>query len=173
MNEYALGVAAGFLFVFFVIVIYYAVRGRKKKPVYDERQMLARNAAYKRAFGTLVLCCMICGILDIFEIKWATVYVQMYLSIFISLGVFAVQCIVKDAYSALNESKNRTLYILLAVGALNLVVFIVNLIGGKPLLTDGMLNEQVIQLFISLLFLVVCSAILIKNRLDRKEEANE
>lgn len=81
MSDYSLGFLIGFVVVIVItLIIAVVLRFRNNNTTsYDERQLIARNAAYKYAFSTLVCYCVLCGILDVAEIRWAETAIQMFL----------------------------------------------------------------------------------------------
>ena len=109
MSDYTLGFLIGFFAVVIIFLIIAIVLKCKNNNAteYDERQLIARNAAYKYAFSTLVCYCVLCGILDVAEIRWAETAIQMFLGMFLSVTVFVVICIFKDAYFGIEKGKNN------------------------------------------------------------------
>ncbi len=98
MSNYEMGFICGFITVFVLIAVITALRRKRGVKIeYDERQLIARNAAYKYSFFTLIIYCILCGMLDVLSINWAILSVQMFLGIFISVTVCVVICIYKDA----------------------------------------------------------------------------
>lgn len=92
------------VFVLFVTI----VRSKRiKKADYDERQLLARNTAYKVAFFFLLIYCFVCGLLHIFDFKWADTTIQMFLGIIISFSLFIALCIIKDAFFSNSSKQNN------------------------------------------------------------------
>ena len=84
--------------VFAVLFVAITCLYRNKKSNFDERQLLARNIAFKISFFFLMVYCLICGLLHIFNVKWAGTDVQMFLGIIISFALFLAISILKDAF---------------------------------------------------------------------------
>lgn len=173
-QSWVIGFFVGLLVVLAVFLVVYLIRGRNKaKPQYDERQMVARNAAYKYAFFSLLGYCAVCGILDILEIKWATLTTLMCIGIIGSAMVFTAICILRDAYEGFNQTRSSSIILLVIVGFINLAVFIVNVIDGVSLFTDGTLNEHIINLCIAVMFFAVTVIQIIKKRMNQKAAEDE
>ena len=88
----------GFVFVFVCIFVGVLVFAKQRAKQYDERQILARNSAFKMAFITLVGYSLTCGILYGLGIEWAYLDVQMLSGVALSATVFGALSIMKDAY---------------------------------------------------------------------------
>ena len=175
MNEtqvWALGFLAGLLLVAAVMFIRNLKNG-KADPQFDERQMAARNQAYKHAFFSLLLYCAVCAVLDALEIKWATLTAILFIGIFGSVLLFAVICIIKDAYEGLNQRRSSSLLIFSVVGAVNLAVFIVNVADGESLLTDGLLNERILNPCMAVMFFALAAVWFFKSRTEAKAGESE
>ncbi len=171
---YVLGFAAGILCVFVVSLIIRAARKKKNEPIeYDERQVLARGAAYSAAFGSSVIYMVFCALVDILEIKWAEVNVQMFFGVFLAVAVFVSICIFKDAYFLSNSKKTYMAVIILVVLAVNLFVAVMEIIEGTKFITNGVLNNNCVNIGIAVVFGEILVAILIKSVIDRKAVEEE
>lgn len=178
MSSYEMGFICGFITVFVCIAIIAALRRKKgKKTEYDERQLIARNAAYKYSFFTLMFYCILCGMLDVLSINWAITSVQMYLGIFISVTVCVVICIFKDAYFGIEKSKNNIYYFVFLsclIIFVNIFSFVSNLAyNNNSFISDGMLNEYAVNPMCAAAFLIMMSAAIIKIILNKKECSEE
>lgn len=177
MNEnqtWVIGFLVGLLVVAIAFFVIYAVKTRNnQKAQYDERQVLARNSAFKFAFFTILIYSAVCVCLDMLDVKWATLTTLLYIGIMVSITVFAIICITKDAYNGYNQSSLSSIIFIAFVGVLNLVVFILNVFEGESFFTDGMLNEHIINLCIAVMFLAVTATQLIKNRMNKKAAEDE
>lgn len=179
MSDYTLGFLIGF-FAVAVIMLIIAVALRCKNnnvTEYDERQLIARNAAYKYSFSTLVFYCILCGMLDTFEIKWAETVIQMFLGMFMSVVVFVVICIFKDAYFGIEKGKNniRTfLFFSAIIIVIQLFSFIFTVFIEKDsIITDGMLNIKTTPLLCAVAFFIMIIATVIKIVISKKEREEE
>lgn len=179
MSDYTIGFFIGFFVVITISLIIAIVLKCKNNHVteYDERQLIARNTAYKYSFFTLVYYCILCGMLDTFEIKWAETLIQMFLGMFISVTVFVVICIFKDAYFGIEKGKRNIhtfLFLAVMVTVFQLFNFIFSvLIEKEPIITDGMLNSDAMPLLCAAAFLIMIIATVIKLVLNRKEREEE
>lgn len=174
-DAWLLGFFVGLFVVLIVALIVSAVKFRTKEaPAYDERQLIARNNAYKTSFFTLLAYCGICAVLDLFDIKWAILYAQMFLGILLSATVFVVICITKDAYVGFNEKNANTYYILLGItGFTNGAVFFFKLLDGDAFLTDGMLNGNIMQPALCVFFAITIIAHVVWRVRNKREVEEE
>lgn len=179
MSDYTLGFLIGFFAVVIIFLIIAIVLKCKNNNAteYDERQLIARNAAYKYSFFTLVFYCILCGMLDIADIKWAEIVIQMFLGMFMSVTVFVVICIFKDAYFGIKKGKNNIytfLYLSATITVVQLFSFIFNVfIDKNPIITNGMLNSHLIPLLCAVTFLIMMIATVIKIIISKKEREEE
>lgn len=174
-NIWLIGFLVGLLAVAVVAFIIFLVKTKDEINVkYDERQLIARNNAYKFSFFTLIGYCVLCGVLDTSEIRWATLCTQMFIGVVLSAMVFVILCVIKGAYNGLNQNGTVSAVFTGFIGLLNLIVFIVNVfVDNESLLTDGMLNESIINLCVAVMFLAVAVIQLVKNRMEKKTGEEE
>ncbi len=174
MSDYAIGFLIGFSIVIVIFIIVAIILNKKcGKTEYDERQLIARNAAYKYSFFTLVFYCILCGMLDVVGVKWAETELQMFLGMFISVAVFVVICIFKDAYFGIEKGKKNFYTFFYCSGTLTVIQalnFVLNVIVDKePIITNGMLNSNLMPLFCAVVFLIMMIATVIKLIINKKE----
>ncbi len=137
---------------------------------YDERQLLARNSAYKGAFFTLAAYCLLCGLMGIWELEWAMLSVQMIAGMLLSATVFVIICIFKDAYFT---GKGNTMVSFLVFSifmcAIQTFSFVMSVfVDGESIFTDGVLNVQIIAALCAVVFLSCAVATTIKMIMNRK-----
>lgn len=179
MSDYTIGFLIGFSVFILIFLIIAIVLKCKNNHVteYDERQLIARNTAYKYSFFTLVFYCILCGMLDTFEIKWAETLIQLFLGVFIAVTVFVVICIFKDAYFGIEKGKGniRTfLFLAVILTIIQLFSFLFNIFIEKDsIITDGILNRNIIPLMCAVAFLIMIISTVIKLVLNRKEREEE
>lgn len=144
---------------------------RKKEAQYDERQILARNKAYKVSFIFLVLYCTVCAVLAGVPIKWASVPIMFFIGVFGSVTVFVTLCIINDAYSeSFPGCKYRQdrpydgLFFTFGYGILSVFWFFRK---GNHVLTNGVLNENFIFILFAVMFFVIFIAQVIKKLKER------
>lgn len=168
-----LAILAGLLVgvVFAVVAMILSIR--KSQPAqYDERQLLARNAAYKSAFFVVLGVVFACLILDVCELRWAQTGVQMMLVMAAGTATFVLVSLHKDAYFGYNHQSRPVSFVIIAyvVFVCNAVPFVLNLAAGEAFFTDGLLNHHCINAILAALFLVVAVACTVKLIKAKKED---
>ena len=154
-----------------VVVLFVAIARlfRNKKANYDERQLLARNAAYKGSFFFLLIYCFACGMLRLFDVKWADTAVQMFLGIILSFVLFIAICMIKDAY--FSDSPKRNFYSVISFfwfGILSFINLLINLSRGEVLFDNGELTTLVLYAVSSVCFVVLGILAVIKIILEKR-----
>ena len=134
-----------------VVVLFVAIAClfRNKKANYDERQLLARNAAYKGAFFFLII--------------------QMFLGIILSFVLFTAVCMIKDAY--FSDSPKRNLHSVLfffGFGLLYFIYLMMRLSKGEVLFDNGELTVLVLILVSSICFIALGILAVIKIILEKR-----
>lgn len=169
---WVLGFITGLLIVVTASIIIRVVvkkkNGTDKAVEYDERQVLARGTAYSTAFFTSLIYMILCAMLDVMEIKWAELNVQMFFGLFLSATVFASICILKDAYFTDRSKRMPFIVIFLLVIVSNLFALIMNIIDGESMLTNGILNTNIINAGASVMFIVILIVTITKSIMDKK-----
>lgn len=102
MDPYVAGVLVGIGSAAVVIAVMAAVRKKQGQPKaeYDERQLAARGIAYRWAYMTLIFSLLANTGVETIWGPWAKPGVAVWMMIFLSIGVFIVACVRKDAYFA-------------------------------------------------------------------------
>lgn len=168
------GMASGVIFVALAAWIIRKIGGKfggcgMKKKTYDERQLLARGKAYKNAFFTLIIYFIVAGTLyDFLNIRMLMSFGGLWIGICISVGVFAITCILKDAYMNLYENA-KGIMMLFLVGVLNIAISILNKVS---LLEEGVVSLESINLIAGILFLVI-SAVFFGREIYNKKQLGE
>lgn len=148
--------------IFFSLII-----GRKHGKKYDERQLLVRNFAYKTAFFTLLIYCVMCGALYLLNIVWFDLAMQMIIGTLLASTIFALICIIKDA--ALNfTGKSSSLWALYIFMSIWLHVYR----GYKGDFDGGFLSDF-LYIFLSICYLSIGTAGAVKAIIARKAERGE
>ena len=142
---------------------------RNKKNQYDERQLLARNAAYKVSFFFLLIYCSVCGLMQILDVKWADAAVQMFLGVILSSVLFCALCVIKDAYFS-NSPKRNTYSVLFffGFGLLYFIYLMMRLSKGEVLFDNGELTVLVLYLVSSVCFIALGILAVIKIILEKR-----
>ena len=129
--------------VFLLIMI--ARIKKVRKAQYDERQLLARNAAFRYSFFFLLFYCFVCAVLQICKVIWAELAIQMFLGIILSLSLFVALCIIKDAYFSTSKKYNTNAVIFFfAYGVVNTVDLLYGIVKGKTFWENGQLSTLVL-----------------------------
>ena len=166
------GFAVGILVVVIVVAIIKGLaRRRGETPgAYDERQQANRGVAHQRAYMTLLFTLLInavvCGVLDL---QWAKPGVDSFVCIFISIAVFVVSCILRDAYFTVNQTPRRYLWIIGVVVACQIPATVMHAVEGS-FVEEGLLTIDIMAPCVMVLFSVVLVTLLIKLRRDKQED---
>lgn len=160
--------AVGIVFGLAVLILLALVfKRRMLRCDYDERQKLAQGKAYKCAFYTLLGYLFIGGLFDMLTgVRWCDLYTFIFIGVFCALTVFIVICIRMDAYVSFRENPKRTVWILLAIGAVNLICGVINILTPGALISNGMLTYRVVNLLLGLL--LFASALAVWGRYRRE-----
>ncbi len=176
MDSYYMGLGAGIgagLFLYAIIVLIKRKRGGCAKE-YDERQRAAQGKAAKAAMfshmGFAALGIIFCA--DGGP-AWLSIPAALFFGIVVSVCVYAIYCILHDAYFEFSKSPRSTL-VMLAV--ITVVEFL--LVGRKAargeVLVDGVLDlATVMSASCGVVMLAVLATALIKLGLDKKQEARD
>ena len=99
MDSYLAGFLVGLLCVFTVGTVLCLVRRKRgtERAKYDERQLTARGIAYRLAYFTLMLALLADVSATALLRPWAERGVDVFLCVFLSIGVFVVACVHWDA----------------------------------------------------------------------------
>lgn len=160
------GLLAGLAFVMFLF---------KKKILdahFDERQERARGKAFQYGFFTLLIAAYAYGVSDLALGRWCDVLTGVTLCFSVSIVVFAVTCILKDAYLSLRE-KPRTIMTFFAL------LSIVNLGFGvmyhiSPGLTEnGVLTFRAVNPIMGAATLVILIVYIVNHLLRPRDEEAE
>lgn len=181
---YYLGMVFGFIFAFLLLAfLRWLVRkmggsvdrcGRKDS--YDERQQLARGKAYKYAFFTLIFYVTIVSLISEFSrISWFMSFCGIWIGVCLSIMVFAVICILEDAYMSLYENAKGVIMIFSIVAIMNLVVVVRIIMERRPILENGAISLDYMNLVVGVMICVIlavfCGKVIYnKKHLDEEEE---
>ncbi|MDE5966655.1 MAG: hypothetical protein K2G89_07465 [Lachnospiraceae bacterium] len=174
---YYLGVICGFLFAFLIIMLVRwgilktggRIDLRCKADSYDERQQLARGIAYKRAFFALLFYIAVVSALSEMDISIFMSFAGMWLGVCIALLVFVITCIVHDAYMSLYENAKGVTMLISSVGVLNILCGFEYLTGEKPILEDGVIAANCVNLMVGITFLIIVVVFVGRLRYNKKQ----
>ena len=160
-TAYKIGMLCGFLAVYIVGVIIAKIRekkGQESRCHYDERQEIARGQAYKAAYFTLMAYMLLVAYLQMWvtDIIFLT-FAGIFLGVEVSIAVFVIICIIKDAYLALSQSPKRFIILFAVVGVINIITGIQIIIcQDTPIIKNKELTNSIVNLSCGILFLVLC-----------------
>ncbi|MCM1130991.1 MAG: hypothetical protein NC310_03005 [Roseburia sp.] len=168
---YPLGFGTG-LFISVLCVSLLSIVIRKKKSYqtqFDERQLKSRGTCFCVSFFFLLIFLFIDGIVrNLLDYEWSSYLVGVFTWGMLSIGVFAIMAIWKDAYTSEGENKLRFSIFLGVIGLIDCVVGIV------LLMQDGfVINGQIGTAFINLLggtvLLVTAINLFVKYKVDKRK----
>ncbi|MCD8052048.1 MAG: hypothetical protein LUE89_10280 [Clostridiales bacterium] len=125
---HALGFAAGVgvtLLVFLLIRRIWQGKWRVGSD-YDERQKAAQGVAYRNAFWTMVVYLLLGWVLNLFDVELSTSPLFLFVGVLLGVLVYAVSCILLDAYMGLNDNPRRWMVVTAVIAAVNLVCALCN-----------------------------------------------
>lgn len=168
---YLLGLCTGLFFAVFIICLISIFVQRKRicHGHFDERQLKSRGDCFCVSFFFLLICLfMDGGIRNITNYSWSSYFVGIFTWSMLSVGVFAIMAIWKDAYISIGENKIRFCIFLGIIGILNLTIGIVNAIRNSFII-DGKVDTSFINLLGGFILLVVAVNLIIKNKIDKRK----
>jgi hypothetical protein len=162
-----------------VIIVNAARTGDPDREKYDERQLIYQGKAYKYAFYTLliysglILAAFIAG-------DAAGTYklpidnsILILVGIMLSVLVFAIYSILKDAYFRMNENKKFLLGVFWVLAAVNLGLGIFHVINGD-IATGGIITfEGAGSLLLGVTMLAVASVATYKRIQDKRGDEDD
>ena len=165
------GFGVGVLAVAVIMVLIRAMQKRRgiRNSEYDERQLANRGIAFQRAYLTLLFLLCVNGIVSgALEIHWAKPGVDSFLCMFLSVAVFVVECIRRDAYFTVTQTPRSGILIFTMVTLCQVPATVMHFVDGD-FLRDGQLTVAVINPACMVVFAVVLIAILVKRSCDKQE----
>ena len=147
----------------------------KKKVLdchFDERQERARGKAFQYGFFTLLVASYVYAVSDEVFGRWCEVLTGVTLCIAVSMCVFSITCILKDAYLSLREKPRQVMTMFALLSALNLGVGVMQGLHGD-LMEDGVLTIRAVNPIIGFATLVILIVYIVKYFLRNREEEAE
>lgn len=166
------GFAVGVLAVAIITLLVRTVQKRRgvNRGDYDERQMVQRGAAAQRAYITLLMLLCVNGIISgALDVHWAQPGVDSFLCMFVSVAVFVVECIRRDAYFTVKQTPRSGILIFTIVTLCQVPATIMHIVDGD-FVRDGQLTLAVLNPACMVIFAIAMAAILIKRHGDRQED---
>ncbi len=143
----------------------------RSKTEYDERQKATRGVGFMYAFYVLASWLVIMIALDIAGVKVPVSNTIIYFTgIVVSGLVLAWYCIMHDAYWGMNNNVAFYTRLIIAVGAINLISGITDMVRGN-MVVDGVLQNGFINFEAGILILAIGVFLLIKKHRDGVAEA--
>lgn len=166
----ALGIFAGILAGLLLVALLF-----KKKVLdmhFDERQERARGKAFQYGFFTLLISSYVYGLSDVIFGKWCDVLTGVTICLTIGLCVFAITCILKDAYLSLREKPRTVMTMFALISAINLGFGGMYAVSGD-LLENGVLTFRAVNPILGLATLVILIVYIVNHLLRFREEEAE
>lgn len=135
---------------------------------FDERQERARGQAFQYGFFTLIGAVLVYSLAEQLLGRWCEPLVGAMLCICAGVGVFAVVCILKDAYLSLKEKPRTVMTLFVVISAANLVLGGVYLAEGT-LVEDGVLTFRAVNLIAGSTTLLILAVYLVNYILRERE----
>lgn len=163
--SYIAGVLVGIvivLFAFCFTMIFLKKKGLIKKECYDERQEREKGKGYKLGFFVALIYYLLLMVVQLSGLEIDNGFFT-FLGICLSVGAFAIYCIIKNAYFGYNQPPKGINVLLFVIMLINLFPCIMSFIEKEDLRTTR------INLVCVLLLLSVIVASLIKNYINKKD----
>ncbi len=165
------GFVVGILMVFVIFSIIKVLRRRRGETPgeYDERQQVQRGKAAQHAYMTLLLLLCVNGIVSgALDLRWAEPGVDSFLCLFVSVLVYVVECIRRDAYFTVSQTPRSGIFIFVLVTLCQLPATIMHAVDGD-FLKDGRLTLAFINPACMVIFVIVLVTVLVKVRRDKAD----
>jgi len=174
MDHYHAGIAVGLAAGIVAGLIFVAFLFRKKvlDCHFDERQELARGKAFQYGFFTLLISTYVYGTSDVVFGHWCDALAGVTICLAVSLCVFAVTCILKDAYLSLREKPRVVMTMFALLTLINLGFGVMYGVSGD-LVEDGVLTFRAVNPIIGTATLVILIVYIINHLLRSREEEAE
>ena len=139
---------------------------------FDERQERARGKAFQYGFFTLLVAAYAYGVSDVLLGRWCDVLTGVTLCIALALCVFAVTCILKDAYLSLREKPRTVMTMFALLSTINLGFGGMYALSGD-LVEDGVLTFRAVNPIIGAAVLVILIVYIVNYLLRPRDEEAE
>lgn len=174
MDHYHMGMALGLSAGILAGVLFVALLFKKKilDMHFDERQERARGKAFQYGFFTLLISAYVYGVSDMLLGRWCDVLTGVTICLAISLCVFAVTCILKDAYLSLREKPRVVMTMFALLSLINLGFGAMHAVS-PGLVENGVLTFRAVNPIIGLATLVILIVYIVNHLLRGREEEGE
>ncbi len=170
MNYYALGIIVGIVAAVIIALVMW-----KKTPRsdFDERQLALRGKAFQHAFfAVLIFSAVYTLLVMIIGHPLMEDGVSTLLAALFGVMVFAVECVMRDAFFTVSKTPKYYILLIVAVILSNGITGIDKLRDGS-MVRDGLLTFSCFNFAGAVLFLVVLVAILLKLFVLKDKETDE
>lgn len=167
-----IGLLGGLIVGFVVVAVLLTVTKTdgNMEAKYDERQMKERGNGFKVGFFTHMIYVAFLILLHIAEVKLpVSEEVLMFFGILLSITVYAIYCIWKDAYISLNENATKLNVVFIVAGILNVALGVGNIFTGDMVI-DGVVTFHCINLLCGIFLLILA---IINGAAQAKRNAEE
>nr|WP_326126737.1 hypothetical protein [uncultured Oscillibacter sp.] len=166
----AVGLAAGLTVGLLVVMLLF------KKHIldftFDERQERARGVAFKYGFFALMFAIILYGMLDMVLGRWCDAMAGATLCLCVGITVFAITCILKDAYLSLKESPRYVMTLFAVLSVVNIVLGSIHILDGD-MVENGILTFRCTNLVVGLMTTVVLAVYIVNFLLSRRGQEEE
>ena len=148
---------------------------KTKKPAdgtFDERQRLARAQSGHRAFEVLALYLVADFLLADSGRVWAQPGADAVVGACLAATVFGIEAVRRDAYFSIGESVKKRMIWLVLYGALFTANTVLCVRRGQ-LIENGLLTRRAIYPAVSIWYLAILAAVVVKLLRAKREDAEE
>ena len=156
--------------VLIVIIGIFFRKAKRGNGTYDERQEVLRAACYKHAFFTvLILSALYAFFVSVTETSFMADGVASAVIAVIGIGVFAVSCVLRNAFFTVKQNPGSYLLIAGLCIVADGIGGIMNLVNGECM-KNGLLTMSCLPLMIGVVFLAVFVAIIYTVYIKKEAE---
>ncbi len=166
---FAIGIMAGVM----IVAWFLSRKSWKKECEYDEMQLKIRAKGFQIGFYTALFLMLI--LILLWEMNWLTFVTPgfaIYTALLISVTVFAIYCILNDAFLAIRGNANRYFWLFGLIVAVDGFVVVRNIINNE-MLEDGKLafvsGAPAVMVICFLAILITLAVKTIRNRKEAEE----
>lgn len=156
------GIGAG------VLVVALLFKKRILSCTFDERQERARGVAFKYGFFTLMFALFLYGMLDMILGRWCDAMTGAVLCLCAGVTVFAVTCIVKDAYLSLKENPRHIMTLFAVMSVVNIALGAVHILDGD-MVENGILTFRCTNLAVGIMITAVLAVYIVNFLMGRRD----
>lgn len=155
-----------------VVIVWLLFKKRILNNTFDERQELARGKAFQYAYYTLLVAVFAYGLSTYIVGRWIDLLTGLTLCMCISVAVFAIVCIRKNAYLSLKERPKQIMALFAVLSVFNLGIGLIYYMNGS-LVEDGVLSFRACNPLVGVLTVIVMIVYAAEQALSRRESEEE